>query len=64
MDNTEKTYAGLKQELEEILAQLESNTDDIDKAIEQYKKGQEVLAEIEKYLEKTKAKIDALKPKQ
>ncbi|HYF96700.1 MAG TPA: exodeoxyribonuclease VII small subunit [Patescibacteria group bacterium] len=59
-----KTYAELKEELEAILMQLESNTDDIDKAIEQYKKGQEILAEIEKYLEKTKAKIDTLKPKQ
>ena len=59
-----KTYAELKEELESILVQLESNTDDIDKAIEQYKKGQEILAEIEKYLEKTKAKIDTLKPKQ
>ena len=57
-----KSYQELKDELELILAELEANTEDIDKAIGQYKKGMERVAEIEKYLDKAKAKIDILKP--
>lgn len=57
-----KTYRELKKELDEILLELETNTDDIDKAIEQYKKAQDILAKIEKYLDKAKAKIEVLKP--
>lgn len=59
----EKSYRELKEELDEVLAELEANTEDIDKAIEQYKKGQAILSDIDKYLEKAKAKIDILKPK-
>jgi exodeoxyribonuclease VII small subunit len=62
MAKKDKSYNELKHELDVILAELEANTDDIDKAIEQYKKGREIIGLIEKYLDKTKAKIDMLKP--
>lgn len=57
-----ESYRKLKEELDKVLIDLESNTDDIDKAIEQYKKGVEIIGRIEKYLDKAKAKIDILKP--
>lgn len=56
------SYRKLKEELDKVLIELESNTDDIDKAIVQYKKAVEIIARIEKYLDKAKAKIDILKP--
>ncbi|HEX5797029.1 MAG TPA: exodeoxyribonuclease VII small subunit [Candidatus Saccharimonadales bacterium] len=57
-----KTYRELKDELDRLVLELEATTDDIDKAIEQYKKAQKLIDEIEKYLDKAKAKIDILKP--
>ncbi|HEX5455925.1 MAG TPA: exodeoxyribonuclease VII small subunit [Candidatus Saccharimonadales bacterium] len=57
-----KSYRELKDELDRIVLELESTTDDIDKAIEQYKQAQKTIAEIEKYLDKAKSKIDILKP--
>ena len=59
----DKSYQNLKAELDQVLLELEANTEDIDKAIGQYKRGMVLLGEIEKYLDKTKAKIDVLKPK-
>lgn len=56
------SYRKLKQELDKALIELESNTDDIDKAIEQYKKAVAIIGRIEKYLDKAKVKIDILKP--
>ncbi len=58
----EKSYSQLREELDKILIELETNIDDIDKAIEQYKKGVQLIDEIEKYLDATKAKINILKP--
>lgn len=57
-----KSYRQLREELDNVLAELETSMDDIDKAIEQYKKGQEIIAQIEKYLDKAKIKINVLKP--
>ena len=62
MDDKTNSYRKLREELDKILLELEANTDDIDKAIVQYKKGVEVIVQIEKYLDKAKAKIDILKP--
>lgn len=58
-----KSYRQLKKELDDLLAELEANNEDIDKAIDQYKKGQAIIDQIEKYLQKAKAKIDILKPR-
>ncbi len=57
-----KTYRQLKEELDTVLTELEAGSDDIDKSIDQYKKGRELIAQIEKYLKHAKAKIDILKP--
>lgn len=62
MSEKADSYIKLREELDAVLVELESNTDDIDKAIERYKKGVEIIAKIEKYLDKAKAKIDILKP--
>lgn len=62
MADKANSYRKLKEELDKVLIELESNTDDIDKAIEQYRKAVEIIARIEKYLDKAKAKIDILKP--
>lgn len=56
-----KSYRELKDELDRIILELESTTDDIDKAIVQYKQAQKIISEIEKYLDKAKSKIDILK---
>lgn len=58
----DKSYQHLKAELDKVLVELDANTDDIDKAIAQYKKGIQLLGDIEKYLGRAKAKIDILKP--
>lgn len=57
-----KSYKQLKEELDVIIVELESSAEDIDKAIEQYKKGQTIIAKIEEYLKKAKVKINVLKP--
>ncbi len=62
MADKANSYRKLREDLDKVLLELEANTDDIDKAIEQYKKGVEIIAQIEKYLDKAKAKIDILKP--
>lgn len=62
MADKEKSYRQLKEELDSILSELETNADDIDKAIDQYKNAQAVIARIEKYLKKVKVKVDILKP--
>lgn len=62
MPEKTKSYKELRKELDDVLAELETSADDIDKAIEQYKKGQEIIAKIEKYLQKAKIKINVLKP--
>lgn len=52
-----KNYKQLRQELDEIVAELESDSLDIDDALSYYQKAQELIAETEKYLNNTKAKI-------
>jgi exodeoxyribonuclease VII small subunit len=57
-----ESYRELKDKLDRIVMELEATTDDIDKAIKQYKEAQKIITEIEKYLDKAKSKIDILKP--
>lgn len=57
----DKSYRQLNKELEEIIYQLDSELDDIDKAVELYKKGENVLSQIDDYLKDAKAKIDKAK---
>jgi exodeoxyribonuclease VII small subunit len=62
-NNHLKSYSQLKQELEEIMLDLESNTDDIDKSIESYKKSMKIIDQMQKYLSDKKAEIKKLHPK-
>ena len=58
-----KSYKQLKQELDEIISQLDGELDDLDKAIGLYEQGQKIIGRIEKYLENTKIKIEMAQDK-
>jgi exodeoxyribonuclease VII small subunit len=46
-----KSYQQLKSELDEIVAQLQSDKLDIDEAAKLYEKGLETITQLEKYLQ-------------
>jgi exodeoxyribonuclease VII small subunit len=50
-------YNKLKQELDELIVRLEDETLDVDEAIKLYEKAQKVIAEMDKYLKNSEAKI-------
>lgn len=58
-----KTYRQLNQELEEIIHQLDSEMDDIDKAVDLYNKAEKIIGQIDDYLKHSKVKIDNIKNK-
>ena len=47
-----QSYQELKTELDNILAELQHEDTDIDKAVELHKQGRKVLKELETYLQK------------
>lgn len=51
MAKEQTSYRDLRKKLDEILYSLETEDLDIDEAIVLHKKGQEVVASMEKYLE-------------
>lgn len=54
-------YQDLKNKLDEIILQLEREDIDIDEALKLHGEGQKVVAELEKYLTKTKHKFEVIK---
>lgn len=56
-----KTYRELQTELDKVLDQLQSAELDIDKALELYKAGQELIEQLEDYLKNAKNEIETLK---
>lgn len=54
---SKKNYKQLKEELDEILEKLDSDSLDIDTAVDYYEKAKILISETEKYLAATKAKI-------
>ena len=50
-------YVAAKQELIELLDWFESGDADLDKALENYKKAEDLIKQIEAYLKDTEAKI-------
>ena len=56
--STKKSYRQLREELDKILHQLESENIDIDEALIQHKKGQEVLKQMEQYLSEVSQVIE------
>ncbi len=55
------SYQTLKQQLDDILTQLQADELDVDEAMKLYQQGQKVVAELEKYLAKTKAQLPKAK---
>lgn len=58
-----KTYRQLNKELDEIVYQLDSEMDDIDKAVDLYNKAEKIIGQIDDYLKHSKIKIDKIKNK-
>lgn len=56
-----KSYRELQAELDKVLVELQSADLDIDKALDLYKTGQKLLADLEKYLKTAKNEIEHLK---
>lgn len=56
-----KSYRELQAELDKVLDELQSSELDIDKALDLYKQGQKLIAELEKYLKTAKNEIEQLK---
>jgi exodeoxyribonuclease VII small subunit len=54
-------YQKLNQELEQLLEAMQSGQLDIDQAIQTYKRGQEIIAELHTYLTKAENKVIKLK---
>lgn len=50
MAKQQQTYQELKEELEQILNNLQHEDTDVDEALELHKKGREVIKKIEQYL--------------
>lgn len=55
------TYLELKEKLDVIIEKLEREDIDIDEAVKLHGEGQKVVAELEKYLTKTKHKFEVIK---
>ena len=56
-----KSYRELQSELDMVLEKLQSSELDIDRALELYKKGQELTKQLENYLQNAKNEIEHLK---
>lgn len=56
-----KSYRELQAELDAVLGELQSSELDIDMALDLYRKGNTVLAELEAYLTNAKNEIEQLK---
>lgn len=57
---TRPTYAQLRQQLDDVLVELQSEDVDIDKALAAYERGAALVSELEQYLEKAKVTITRL----
>lgn len=55
------TYKELQAELDNVLAELQSAELDIDKALTLYRRGQQLIVELENYLTHAKNEIEQLK---
>lgn len=53
-------YQKTKEQLDQILAWFESGDGGVDESIEKYKKAEELINQLQEYLNNTKAKVDIL----
>jgi len=58
---TKKSYQELQEELEGVLEKLQSETVDLDEAIEFHKKGTAIIKEMQRKLDRAEIKIKKLK---
>jgi exodeoxyribonuclease VII small subunit len=55
-------YASMNAELEEIIAQLQQDSLDIDAAIKAYERGLKLVTQLETYLQAAENKVSKLNP--
>jgi exodeoxyribonuclease VII small subunit len=60
MATKKPSYADLNRELESILGELQDPSTDIDQALTLYKRGQEVIKQLEDYLNRSKNSIKSI----
>ena len=60
---TSPNYQQLRDELDEVLAELQREDLDVDKALEYYRRGLELIKQLEKYLGGAENKVRDLKAK-
>ena len=56
-------YATLKSELDTVLAELQRDDLDVDKALDHYRRGLELVQQLEAYLKTAENKVTELKTK-
>lgn len=56
-----ETYSSLKNQLDELVLELQSDEVDIDKATELYKKSLQIIKKLETYLKAAKNEIKQIK---
>lgn len=64
MKATKPDYQTLKQELDEVLTQLQEESTDIDSALKCYERGLELTKQLENYLKSAENRIIQLKAKE
>ena len=56
-------YQKLKQQLDEVVATLQNEELDVDKAMDQYEQGMKLIQQLETYLKDSEAKVKKVKAK-
>ena len=63
MPESKPNYQQLREELDEVMAELQREDLDVDKALEYYKRGLELIQKLEKHLDGAENKIQDIKTK-
>jgi exodeoxyribonuclease VII small subunit len=63
MPDSKKTYESLQTELDAVMLTLQQEDLDVDKALECYKRGLELVRELEDYLKTAENSVKELKAK-
>jgi len=63
MSKTKPTYQELKAELDAIMVELQRDDLDVDEALESYKRGLELVKQLQNYLKTAENNLTELRPK-
>lgn len=63
MAKTEPSFKDLKEQLDSVVDKLQSDDLDVEEAISLYSKGQDLIKELESYLDKAENTVKELKAK-